>query len=104
MVKSLEFFFFFQSYNKFFISEFDFVLVKSYSILPVCLQCTMKKALFLHFCKISIDHLFDNLESGNELLFWKKVWKKSCSLDLKFGMNPAKSNFRETCCVHHLTL
>ena len=33
------------------------------------------------FFKVSIDHLFDNLESGNEVLFWKKVWKKSCSLN-----------------------
>ena len=30
------------------------------------------------FLKVSIDHLFDNLESGKkELLFWEKVWKKS---------------------------
>ena len=64
----------------------------------------MNKALFLHFFKVSIDHVFDNLESGNELLFWKKVWKKSCSLDLKIRMNPANSNLRETCGVHHLNL
>ena len=34
----------------------------------------MKKALFLWFFfkKRSIDHLFDNLESGKKLLFWKK--------------------------------
>ena len=35
----------------------------------------MNKALFLHFFKVSIDHVFDNLESGNELLFGKKSGK-----------------------------
>ena len=43
-------FFFFQSYNKCFRSEFlFFIVVKSYSISPVCLQRTLKKALFLPF-------------------------------------------------------
>ena len=41
--------FFFQSYNKCFISEFFFTFVKSYSISSICLQHTMKKALFLHY-------------------------------------------------------
>ena len=35
----------------------------------------MKKALFLWFFLRSIDHLFDNLESGKKLLFWKKSGK-----------------------------
>ena len=41
--------FFFQSYNKCFISEIFFVLVKSYSILIIRLQLIMKEALFLCF-------------------------------------------------------
>ena len=73
--------FFFQSYNKCFRSEFlFFILVKSYSISPVCLQRTWKKLCFFVF-KVSIDHLFDNLESekrnncfgkksGKRLGFW----------------------------------
>ena len=44
--------------------NFFFVLVKSDPILPVCLQRVMEKALFLHFLKVSTDHLFDTLESG----------------------------------------
>ena len=39
---------FIQSYNKSFISEFFFTFVKSYSISSICLQHTMKKALFPH--------------------------------------------------------
>ena len=81
MVKRIEFFFFFQSYNKCFRSEFlFFILVKSYSISPVCLQRTWKKLCFFVF-KVSINHLFDNLESekrnncfgkksGKRLGFW----------------------------------
>ena len=42
------------------------MLVKSYSISPVRLQRIVVKALFLRFCKVSIDHLFDNLESGKK--------------------------------------
>ena len=38
-------------------STFFFLLVKSYSILPVHLQGIMKKALFLPFLKVSIDHI-----------------------------------------------
>ena len=58
--------FFFQSYNnKCLISENFFVLVKSYSISPVCLQPIMKKALFLSFLKsLLTTDLSDNLESG----------------------------------------
>ena len=71
---------FFQSYNKCFISKMVFILVKSHSISPICLQCIMKKALLLHqFCKASFDHLFDNLKSG-------KILNYSC-----FGKNSGKS-------------
>ena len=41
--------------------KFVFVLVKSYSISPARLQRIMKKALFLHFLEVSIDHLQMNL-------------------------------------------
>ena len=34
-----------------FVSEICFVLVRSYSISPLCLQCTVKKTLFLRFFK-----------------------------------------------------
>ena len=66
MVKSLSFSLFFESQSKCFTSEVFFVLVKSYSISPVRLQRIVVKALFLRFCKVSIDHLFDNLESGKK--------------------------------------
>ena len=36
----------------------------------------------------SIDHLFDNFESGKKILFWKKVWKKIWILDPKICTNP----------------
>ena len=42
--------------------NFFFVLVKSYLIFPVRLQRIVEKALFLHFFKVSIEDLFDNLE------------------------------------------
>ena len=77
MVKSLEFFFsFFKPQQVLYEWKF-WVLVESYSILPVRLQLIMKKALFLCFFQVSIDYLFDNLESGKETMFWKKDWKKS---------------------------
>ena len=63
------------------------MLVKSYSISPVRLQRIVVKALFLRFCKVSIDHLFDNLESGKKMLFWKKSW----ILDPEIGTNPDNS-------------
>ena len=53
-------------------SEICFVLVRSYSISTLCLQCIVKKISFLHFFKkwkVCIDHLFDNLESGKSLEF-----------------------------------
>ena len=48
------------------------MLVKSYSISPVRLQRIVVKALFLRFCKVSIDHLFDNLESGKKIYCFGK--------------------------------
>ena len=43
----------------------------------------MKKSLVPAFFKVSINHLFDNLESGKEIILLEKVWKKSCILDSK---------------------
>ena len=56
MVKVLSYF---ESYNKGFTSEIFFVFVKSYSILHGC----QRKSFIPVFFKVSIDHLFDNLES-----------------------------------------
>ena len=70
---------FFESYNKCFTSENFFLLVKLYSISPVCLQHIVDKAFCsCIFFKVSIAHLFDNLESGKRklhVLFWKKSGK-----------------------------
>ena len=59
-----------------------FCFVKSYSILPVHLQHIMKKALFLHFFKVSTDRLqvFDNCESGK----WNYCFGKSLGKVLNF--------------------
>ena len=74
MAKSLGYFLKLQVLYKLFF----FVLVKSYSISPVCLQPSTEKALFLASFKISTDHLFDNLESGKgNYCFGKIVCKKS---------------------------
>ena len=54
-----------------------FILVKSYIISQVRLQCIVKKALFLGF-KVCFDHLFDNLESGKRSYCFVK---KSGSLE-----------------------
>ena len=81
MVKSVDVFFF-QSYNKCFKGEFlFFILVKSYSISPVCLQRTWKKLCFFVF-KVSTDHLFDNLESEKRNII---VLGKSPENVLEFG-------------------
>ena len=74
-----------------FASEIFFLLVKSYSILPVCLQCIVEKGLFLFFFKVYIDHLFDNLESGKRNYFFGKSLAKVFNfLDAKICMNPVK--------------
>ena len=64
MVKSLELFF--ESYNKFFRSFF-FVLGESYSILGRFAVHYEKR--FVPALLWSIDHLFDNFESGKKILF-----------------------------------
>ena len=80
MVKSLEFFFFFQSYNKF-ISDFLFC----FGQILFSLNCMMKGALFIPaFLKVSIVHLVWK----KKLLFWKKGWKKFWILDQKICRNP----------------
>ena len=78
MIKSLEFFFF--EIYKCFLSEFFlfFFFFQSYSTSSSCLQSTTKKALFLRF-KVSIDHLFDNLESGERNYCFGKSSGKSPS-------------------------
>ena len=49
-----------------------------------------EKSFLPAFFKVSIDVLFDNLESGKKLLFWKKDWPKSSKiLDPKIYTNPA---------------
>ena len=73
MVKSLEFFFF-----KFTTSNTFFVLVKSYSSSPVCLQRIMKKSYVPAFLirSLLITYLItSSLEK--EIIVLKKVWKKS---------------------------
>ena len=49
---------------------------KSYSTTSVCFQRTTKKALFLRF-KVSVDHLFDNLETGERNYCFGKSSGKS---------------------------
>ena len=97
MVKRLLKVFFFESYNKWIF----FMLVQSYSISPVCVQCIMERALFLHyFFIISIDHLFDHLNWfwRKEKIVLEKVRKKSWILDPKICVNPDTN-----CCVHTCT-
>ena len=61
---------------------FVFFCFKSYSTSSVCLQCTTKKALFLRF-KASIDHLFDNLESGGRNYCFGKSSGKSLAFSIQ---------------------
>ena len=86
--KSLKLLFFFQSFKKCFIRELVFVLVKSYSTSPVCLQCTTRKALFVRFLRLLLITYLLNLESAKEVTFWEKVWNKCWILDLKSCTNP----------------
>ena len=76
MVKSLEFFSKLQQvlYNWLF-----FVLVKSYPVSPVRLQCIVKKALFLPF-----DELFDNLKLGKEIIVLEKSLEKVSNFGSKY--------------------
>ena len=50
-----------------YISEFFSILVKFYSISPVLL---LQRIMNKRFVSSSIDHLFDNLETGKSLEFW----------------------------------
>ena len=59
------------------------MLVKSYSISLVRLQRIMEKALFLRFFKASIDHLFDNLESGKKNYGFGKSLEKVLNFGFK---------------------
>ena len=63
MVKSFDFFFK-ATTSALQVSSFFFVLVESYSTSPVRLHCVMKKSFVPAFFKVSVNHLFDNLESG----------------------------------------
>ena len=56
--------------------KFFFVLAKSYSISFVRLQHIMEMLFFLHFIKVSIDHLFDNLEYGKRNYCFGKSLEK----------------------------
>ena len=56
MVKKLEFF------SK--LQQAGFIQLSPYVCVPA-------------FFKVSIDHLFNNLESGKEIIVLEKVWKKS---------------------------
>ena len=65
------------------------MLVKSYSISPVRLQCIMKEALFLQFF---LRSLFDNLESGRRSYCFGKSLEKV----LNFG----SKNLYESCIIY----
>ena len=96
---------FFESYNKCFTSENFFLLVKLYSISPVRLQHIVDKAFCsCIFFKVSIAHLFDNLESGkrNYMYCFGKSLEKSWILDPKICTNPGKREHSYKC--HYLTL
>ena len=68
-----------------------FVLVK---IFPSGLH-VMNKALFLRFFKVSVNHLFDNLESGKRnYCFFEKV--------LNFGSNESVQTLISTCILVNL--
>ena len=59
-------------------SDFLFVVVKSYLVSPIRLECIQRKALFLLCFKVCIDHLLLitlSLEKRNDKLFWKNVLK-----------------------------
>ena len=71
-LKLLFFFLLFQSFKKCFIRELVFVLVKSYSTSPVCLQCTTRKALFVRFLRLLLITYLLNLESGKRSYFLGK--------------------------------
>ena len=67
-----------------------FVLVKSYSMSSLRLQRIVKKALFLPFLEVSIDHLFDNLESGKKIIILEKSLENVLNLGSKNLYEPCK--------------
>ena len=91
MAYSLELFFF-QSYNKCFISEMFSILVKSFSIMPIHLQCIVKKAFFQCFFKSCIDQQFNNLESGKRNYRFEKSLEKVVNFGSKICTNPVMSS------------
>ena len=54
----------------------------------VSLHCIMNKSLFLLFLKVYIDHLFDNLESGKEIILLDKVLEKVLNFGSKTVYGP----------------
>ena len=70
---------FFESFNKCFASEIFFLLVKSYSILPVHvrLQRIVDKVLFLLFLRSLLLTYLITLSLVKEIIVLEKVWKKS---------------------------
>ena len=89
-------------YNKCFLSELFFLMVKLYSISPVCLQHIIIKLCSCIFLKVSTAHLFDNLESGKRNFCFEKSLEKSWILDPKICTNPGKRDQSYKC--HYLTL
>ena len=102
---------FFESFNKCFASEIFFLLVKSYSILPVHvrLQRIVDKALFLLFLRSLLRTYLITLSLEREILFWKKCGKKiqksvqSLERDIELQMslsnlNPCHISSLE-CCI-----
>ena len=86
MVKSVDVFFFGGEF-------LFFILVKSYSISPVCSQRTWKKLCFFVF-KVSTDQLFDNLESEKRNII---VLGKSQENVLEFGSKNLYESWKVDC-------
>ena len=91
--------FFFSSYNKCFTSEIFFLLVKSFSILPVCLQGIIDKALFLLFFlrSLLLTYLI-SVSLEKEFIVLEKVW----NFGSKNLFKPWKERLSYNC--HYLTL
>lgn len=74
MVKSLDIFF--KATASASLVELFFVLGKSYAMSPLSLRRIMIIALFVPFLEVSIDNLFDNLDSGKIIILEKKSGKR----------------------------
>ena len=79
-----------------------FLLVKSYSILPVRLQRIIDKALFLLFFLRSLAHLFDKWESGKRSYCFGKSLEKILNFGSKNMCKPCKERLSYKC--HYLML